>query len=182
MTTNRLYRAIKEKQDAQSVYDAACFTGNYTPNRSLPHSSPLVLRLREANTELADAMEEAKAIIEATTESARAVATRIAGERDIARHLLQSLAEQGWQIGGSDGEEDFEFTEDWKVLYQQLFETDEFFVTLRKGGEEGWIHLIYGNSPQEMISNHTINITKATIPTQKYIKAFYDPTYIDEGA
>ena len=41
------------------------------------------------------------------------------------------------------------------------------------------IHLIYGNSP-EVISNHTI--TKFIIPTQEYIKAFYDPSYIiDKG-
>lgn len=41
------------------------------------------------------------------------------------------------------------------------------------------IHLIYGNSPEE-ISNHTI--TKFIIPAQEYIKAFYDPSYIiDKG-
>ena len=40
------------------------------------------------------------------------------------------------------------------------------------------IHLIYGNSPEE-ISNHTITFI---IPTQEYIKAFYDPSYIiDKG-
>ena len=44
------------------------------------------------------------------------------------------------------------------------------------------IHLIYGNSPYELISNNTDNITKFTIPTQEYIKAFYDPSYIiDKG-
>ena len=41
------------------------------------------------------------------------------------------------------------------------------------------IHLIYGNSPEEMISNHTITFI---IPTQEYIKAFYDPSYsIEKG-
>lgn len=182
MSTNRLYRAVKEKQDAQAVHDAACFTGNYTPARSLPHNSPLVLRLREANVELQLAMEEAKNIIEAPSESHRRVAVRIAGERDIARHLLHSLVSQGLQVGGSDGDEEYEYRADWESLYAVLFDTDEFFVNVLGDGGEGWIHLVYGNSPEEMISNHTINLTKFTIPTQEYIKAFYDPSYIiDKG-
>lgn len=189
MSTNRLYRAIKEKQDAQSVYDAACFTGNYTPARSLPHNSPLVLRLREANVELNNAMEEARAIIEAPSESARRVAVRIAGERDIMRFLLKSLTEQGCEVSINDGEEDYEYTKDEKLLYSQAFETDEVCLNIRwavAGAEddhdEGWIHCIYGNSPEEMISNHTVNLTKLTIPTQQYIKSFYDPSYIiDQG-
>ena len=184
MLTNRLYRAVKEKLDAQAVYEAACFTGNYTPARSLPHNSPLVLRLREANVELNNAMEEARTIIEAPSESHRRVAVRIAGERDIARYLLQSLAEQGFTLGGNDGEESVGWSDSWNGLYAILFDTDEFIlqVTRTQDGQtiHGGIHLIYGNSPEEMISNHTI--TKFIIPTQEYIKAFYDPSYIiDKG-
>ncbi len=187
MPTNRLYRAIKEKQNAQSVYDAACFTGNYTPARSLPHSNPLVFRLREANVELNNAMEEARAIIEAPSESARRVAARIAGERDIARYLLQSLSEQGFKIGGYDGEEELEYTTDWKNVFASMFDTDEFWVQVRANKNEagwddsGWIRLIYGNSPEEMISDYTTNLEQYLKPTFKYIKSFYDPSYIIEG-
>ena len=189
MSTNRLYRAVKEKLDAQAVYEAACFTGNYTPARSLPHNSPLVLRLRECNVELNNAMEEAKAIMEAPSESMRRVAVRIAGERDIMRFLLTSLTEQGCDISINDGEEEYEYTKDEKLLLSQAFDTDEVYLNIRyrvAGAEddydEGWIRCIYGNSPEEMISDHTINLTKMTIPTQEYIKAFYDPSYIiDKG-
>lgn len=191
MTTNRLYRAIKEKQDSQTVHDAATFNGNYGPPKPLRHDSPLVCRLREANVELQLAMEEARAIIEAPTEGMRRVAVRIAGERDIARHLLHSLAEQGFDLQTNDGEDETEYTKDWKGLHARAFDTDELYINVRvkadtapglDDGEYGWIHLIYGNSPEEMISDHTINLTKYLIPTQEYIKAFYDPSYIiDKG-
>lgn len=80
-------------------------------------------------------------------------------------------------------------TKDEKLLYGQAFDTDEVYLNIRwpvAGAEddhdEGWIHCIYGNSPEELISNHTVNLTKYTIPTQEYIKAFYDPSYIiDKG-
>lgn len=187
MPTNRLYRAIKEKQDAQSVYDAACFTGNYTPARSLAHSNPLVLRLREANVELNNAMEEARAIIEAPTESARRVAARIAGERDIARYLLQSLSEQGFEFLDSDEQYDGNWVNKPEVLLELLMDLDELQIkvrnTLPKGGwdDSGWILLVRGNSPEEMISNYTTNLEQYLKPTFRYIKAFYDPTYIIDG-
>ena len=186
MSTNRLYRAIKEKQDAQSVYDAACFTGNYTPARSIPHSSPLVLRLREANVELQLAMEEAKGIIEAPSESARRVAVRCAGERDVARHLLQSLVEQGFVLQDSE-DEDEEWTNDPAKMLSVVTDVDAIYINVKhtqpKEGwdDSGWVFLIMGNSPEEMISNYTVNLEQYLKPTFRYIKSFYDPSYIIEG-
>lgn len=186
MVTNRLYRAIKEKQDAQSVYDAACFTGNYTPARSLAHSNPLVFRLREANVELNNAMEEARAIIEAPTESARRVAMRLAGERDIASHLLRSLVEQGFVLQDAE-DEDEEWTNDPAKILSIVTDVDAIYINVKhtqpKEGwdDSGWVFLVMGNSPEEMISNYTTNLGQYLTPTFRYIKSFYDPSYIIEG-
>lgn len=185
MATIRLYRAIKEKQDAQALHDAATLN-NWGPPKRLPHNSELILKLRAANVELQLAMEEAQSIVEAPDDRARTVAIRIAGERDVAKHLLKSLIEQGFTLGGNDGEEHVGWFDQWEPLYAIMFDTDEFFLEMTRTQDDetidGWIHLVYGNSPYELISNNTVNITKFTIPTQEYIKKFYDTTYIiDRG-
>lgn len=186
MATIRLYRALKEKNDAQAVYDAARFNGNYGPPNVLSHGSPLVLRLRDAVVELTNAMFEAKEIIENPDPTSRAAAMRFAGEKDVARHLVNSLIQQGFTLRGNDGEEETRWYDDPEPLLAVMFDTDDYIldVTRTQDGEtiDGWIHLIYGNSPYEMMSDYTTNITQYTIPTQEYIKAYYDPTYIvDKG-
>lgn len=186
MATIRLYRAVKEKNDAQAVYDAARFNGNYGPPKVLSHASPLALRLREAVVELNNAMHEAQEIIEAKDDAARTVAIRIAGEKDVARHLVKSLLEQGFTLRGNDAEEDTPFFDQAEPLLAVMFDTDEYVLDVTRTQDgvtiDGWIELIYGNSPYEMISDHTINLTKYTIPTQEYIRTYYDTTYIvDKG-
>ena len=184
MPTNRLYRAVKEKQDAQAVHDAATFNGNFGPRKSLSHGDPLVLRLREANVELQLAMEEAKGIIEAPSESARRVAVRLAGERDIARHLLQNLVEQGFVLQDA---EDEEWTNDPAKMLSVVTDVDAIYINVKhtqpKEGwdDSGWVFLVMGNSPEEMISNYTTNLDQYLTPTFRYIKSFYDPSYIIEG-
>lgn len=186
MPTNRLYRAVKEKLDAQAVHDAATFNGNFGPRKSLSHSNPLVLRLREANVELNNAMEEAKSIIEAPNESARRVAVRIAGERDIASHLLRSLVEQGFVLQDAE-DEDEEWTNDPAKILSIVTDVDAIYINVKhtqpKEGwdDSGWVFLVMGNSPEEMISNYTTNLEQYLKPTFKYIKSFYDPSYIIEG-
>lgn len=186
MPTNRLYRAVKEKLDAQAVHDAATFNGNFGPRKSLSHSNPLVLRLREANVELNNAMEEAKSIIEAPNESARRVAVRIAGERDIASHLLRSLVEQGFVLQDAE-DEDEEWTNDPAKILSIVTDVDAIYINVKhtqpKEGwdDSGWVFLVMGNSPEKMISNYTTNLEQYLKPTFKYIKSFYDPSYIIEG-
>lgn len=125
-------------------------------------------------------MEEAKSIIEAPSESARRVAICRAGERDIARHLLQSLVEQGFSVGGDDGEEQTDYTDNWKDLHSKLFETDVYDLYFMKvdAGPEYWVKLVYGNSPEEMICNYDVSAEPFLKPTFLYIKSFYDPSYI----
>ena len=183
MTTVRLYHAIKEKLDAQAIYEAAIHR-SWGPNKALQYNDPLVAKLRAARMELNNALSEAKDIIEAPTESHRRVAVRCAGERDVARHLLHSLAEQGFVLQDS---EDEEWTNDPDRILSVVMDVDAIYVNVKhpqpKEGwdDSGWVFLVRGNSPAEMISNHTTNLEQYLKPTFRHIKSFYDPTYIIEG-
>lgn len=185
MPTNRLYRAVKEQGAAQEAFNIAT-RRTWGPDKVLSHADPLVVRLRECNVELELAMIEAKGIIEAPTESARRVAVRCAGERDIARHLLRSLVEQGFVLQDSE-DEDEEWTNDPDKMLSVVMDVDAIYVNVKhtqpKEGwdDSGWVFLVRGNSPEGMISDHTTNLEQYLKPTFRYIKSFYDPSYIIDG-
>lgn len=180
MSTNRLYRAVKEQCAAQGAYNIAT-RRTWGPDKVLTYADPIVVRLRECNVELQLAMIEAKSIIEAPTESERRVAVRCSGERDVARHLLRSLVEQGFVLQDS---EDEEWTNNPDKILSVVMDVDAININVKhtqpKEGwdDSGWISLVRGNSPQEMISDHTTNLEQYLKPTFRYIKSFYDPTYI----
>lgn len=183
MSTNRLYRAVKEQGEAQEAFNIASRRA-WGPDKVLSHADPLVVRLRECNVELQLAMIEAKGIIEAPTESERRVAVRCSGERDVARHLLRSLVEQGFVLQDS---EDEEWTNDPDKMLSVVMDVDAIYVNVKhtqpKEGcdDSGWVYLVRGNSPEEMISDYTANLEQYLKPTFRYIRSYYDPTYIIEG-
>lgn len=192
MSTNRLYRAVKELQDAEARLEATSLNVNFQYGKfghpgNFAQMCDVTVGIRAAKKELQLAMEEAKGIIEAPSESARRVAVRCAGERDVARHLLRSLAEQGFEFLDSDEQYDGNWVKDTKVLLELLMDLDMLNLQVRhtkqKGGwdDSGWILLVRGNSPEEMISDHTTNLEQYLKPTFRYIKSFYDPTYIVPG-
>lgn len=180
MPTHRLYHAIKNKLDKEAVLVAARYNGAFGPPKRIPHDSPLLLEVKKANNELTAAMCEAKSIVEEPDPRLRAVKIRIAGERDVASFLVASLIQQGCEVGGDDGERRIKYG-DMTALYQSLFDVDIFWLNIRKGGVEGAVTLIFGNSPAELMADWHLSVTEFVIPTQKYIKKVYDPTYIIDG-
>lgn len=186
MSTNRLYRAVKELQDAEARLEAMSLNVNFQYGK-LDHQGNFAqmcnvsASIRAAKKELNRAMEEAKGIIEAPTESERRVAVRCSGERDVARHLLRSLVEQGFVLQDS---EDEEWTNNPDKILSVVMDVDAININVKhtqpKEGwdDSGWISLVRGNSPQEMISDYTTNLEQYLKPTFRYIKSFYDPTYI----
>ena len=193
MTTIRLYRAVQEQQGCEAVYREAT-RNNWGPDKNLPHNDERLLALRAANVELQLAMNEAKGIVEAETESKRALLRRIAGERDITYQLLKSLVTQGFLLkdgdedeGAVEADEEALWTKDYKRIFDIAMDVDAFNLCVkhtqpREGwNDSGWIYLVYGNSPEELISDHTTNLEQYLKPTFRYIKSFYDPSYIIEG-
>ncbi len=175
MPTIRLYRAVREQRDAQ----AAVFNGNYGPPKSLPPSSILSIWLSHANQELHNAMEEAKAIVEAVDDRTRANAVRISGERDIAHFVINNMIQNGYELRGWDGESGTTWTTNAPAILDYVMDLDAAYIYVRhKGmwGDNGFVFLVFGNSPQELIANYDLAIETALTPTFNYIKSFYDNT------
>lgn len=182
MPTIRLFRALVAQQDIQAVYNAAVNNGNWKPASVLPRDRDILTKLYEANRELADAQEEARKYVEAKTPEQRENILRIAGERDIARFLLSSLLAQDYEISIDDGEERSSWTRNMKQILDTVLNVDEAWVHVRRernGGQEGgYAYLLFGNSPEELIADYTLGAEEALTPTFKYIRDFYDSTFI----
>lgn len=181
MPTIRLYHAIREQRDAQAVHDAATFNGNYGPPRSLPPGSALIIRLSQANQELYKAMEEAKAVVEAVTDAERRLALRLSGERDVTRYLLTNLRDNGYEFRPYDSEGGLSWSNNIGAVLDYIMDLDECHLDVRTkatGERKGHIFFVRGNSPEELIADYAVRIEPLLVPTFKYIKSFYDPTYI----
>lgn len=177
MPTIRLYRAVREQRDAQ----AAVFNGNYGPPKSLPPSSILSIWLSHANQELHKAMEEAKAIVEAVDDRARANAVRISGERDIAHFVINNLIQNGYELRGWNGESGTTWTTNAPAILDYVMDLDEARIYVRNKEtqeDKGFVFLVFGNSPEDLIADYAARIESLLVPTFKYIKSFYDNTYI----
>lgn len=179
MPTIRLYNATKAKVDIDAVIYAATYNGGFGARLKTPRE--LAAKQRIVYDEFNASMEEAKGIIEVTDDRHRAVAIRIAGEQDIARFLVKSLLEQGFELQADDNNDEvMEFNNDPQLILETLFDADmcslnvfhpEYMV------DQGWILLVFGNSPPELIADHTVNLDKFLVPTWKYIRSYYDPQF-----
>ena len=185
MPTIRLYNAVKARQDAHAIYDAATHN-NWGPPKNLPRNSEIIGNLIKADTEHMLAMEEAKGIVEVTDDRHRAVAIRIAGEQDIARFLVKSLLEQGFELQADDNNDELmEFNNDPALILETLFDVDMCSLNVfhpEHMVDQGWILLVFGNSPPELIADHTTKLDKFLVPTWKYIRSYYDPQFVVEEA
>ena len=185
MPTIRLYNAAKARRDAQAIYDTMT-RNNWGPPKRLSHNGELMRNLIQANAEHREAMEEARLIVEAPNDQARAVAIRIAGEQDIARFLVKSLLEQGFELQADDNNDELmEFNNDPALILETLFDVDMCSLNVfhpEHMVDQGWILLVFGNSPPELIADHTTKLDKFLVPTWKYIRSYYDPQFVVEEA
>lgn len=174
MPTIRLYRAIKEQIDANAIHKAAVFNGNYGPEKSLGHGSPIVLRLREANIELQEAMKEASYIVELGSQRERNNARRMAGEKDVVMHAIKMFAEEGFKLSFQDQEGMVQpYTQDVKKVHEAVFSVDMGWVSVRRHDCAGAFLVVLGNSPQECIADYTNNLEPWMKKVQEYVNSFY---------
>jgi hypothetical protein len=87
---------------------------------------------------------------------------RIAGEKRVARAAVDALLAAGFELAIHNGGEDYEvgFTTNSRKLYAGLQLCDEERIFARKPGQKGnaWLHLVYGNSPWELIADYTMSL------------------------
>lgn len=81
------------------------------------------------------------------------------------RHIVKivSLAiERGFSVGVNDGEETvLTNSKDVETILKVLFSTDEDYLLFYREGETnhfGWVWLLYGNGPDEVVSDYSTNL------------------------
>jgi hypothetical protein len=84
-------------------------------------------------------------------------------ECQIALTAIRSILAAGYSITVSDGEEEvLKRSRDPKAIAEAMMSTDEdvlkFYETEHPQSKQaGWVHLVYGNSGHDVISDHTAN-------------------------
>ncbi len=87
-------------------------------------------------------------------------------ERRVVEAAAQGLVDAGFSIAVYDGEELVtDVTDDVSSVMEALFATDEEFLYAYNGDGKhvGWVHLVYGNSGWDVISDNTDNLEDALI-------------------
>ena len=98
-------------------------------------------------------------------------------ERNAARKVIKALLNAGYTVGINDGEETtIKRSTDKTALYAALWTTDEDYIYaynaeddfpfkgFPKGKRIGWVYLVYGNSPEELVSDYTTNLETILYP------------------
>ncbi len=101
---------------------------------------------------------------------------------NLLRSLVDELLAQGlsawvsYDRGYDRDEEGFgKLTTDRKALLKALGECDEEHLFIGKDGKEiGWIFLVYGNSPGELISDYTTNLEQYIVKTEALAQRQYE--------
>ncbi|ENU1229103.1 MULTISPECIES: hypothetical protein [Enterobacterales] len=103
-------------------------------------------------------------------------------ERQIVEHRIvetaaQGLVDAGFGIAVYDGEELVtEVTHDVSSIMEAMFSTDEEFIYAydSNGKHVGWVHLVYGNSGWDVISDNTNNLEDALIAATELAEEIAD--------
>ena len=80
-------------------------------------------------------------------------------ERRIARTIIQDAIEQGYTLDVNDSEETtLKGSTDVKAILKAMFTTDEDYLILHRGKEQGWIRFVYGNDGWDVVNDYTVNL------------------------
>lgn len=79
-------------------------------------------------------------------------------ERRAAWALIKHLEAQGWKPDAEIGSDEDTPTPDAKSIMELLFNLDEARFRFVKGNARGWVYLVRGNSPEELLSDYTTNL------------------------
>jgi hypothetical protein len=73
------------------------------------------------------------------------------------RSLLKDLQDAGFElIEGNNGEYEFKFDGKINKFIDDLIACDESHLYVKKDDQKYWLYLVLGNSPGEIVSDHSI--------------------------
>jgi hypothetical protein len=82
-------------------------------------------------------------------------------ERDVVRALVRRALDAGYVISVDNGGDTYEIdrSSSYAAVVRELFATDEERLILSKDGRaEGYILLVYGNNPEEVVADYTLSL------------------------
>jgi hypothetical protein len=88
------------------------------------------------------------------------IALRVAGEQTNLRKLIRNILSRGLVVSVNDGGEwPVKRSGSFKEICDNLMACDEEQLVIRdsEGVRVGWFYLVYGNSADEIICDHTAN-------------------------
>lgn len=86
-------------------------------------------------------------------------------EKEAARLVIEGALQQGCTVSVWNGGEDAEISKsgDLDAIVKELMASDsDELVFHREGKKVGWVHLVYGNSGHDVISDYTCNVITET--------------------
>lgn len=87
------------------------------------------------------------------------VTTRQRIERRIARRIVTDAILHGYAVSVHDGEEvALDYTTDVQAVMAALMTTDEDTLFFHRGGDRGWVRLVYGNDGTDVIQDYSCKI------------------------
>jgi hypothetical protein len=89
---------------------------------------------------------------------------RIVIERKIVTALIDHALAEGYELSVDDGGETFPWTTDRAEVLDQLMNTDEDRLYLRKDGRTAWVFLVYGNEGWTVISDYNTSLESLLEP------------------
>lgn len=87
-------------------------------------------------------------------------------DRAAATQIIDAVLADGWNLlFVRDGEEDVKVKTRNEAL-EAIFAVDmaHLFVYHRKTGKTGWIWFVLGNDPEEVVADHTVNLSDSIDP------------------
>ena len=98
---------------------------------------------------------------------------RLNGERQAVFNLLNHMREHGWECYMVfNGEEEILVTTT-ELAMEHVFSVDDSHMYFSKNGKTHWAYIVLGNSPEEIICDHTYS-KDGTDDFDTAIKQFYE--------
>lgn len=87
-------------------------------------------------------------------------------DRNAATEIIRGVIHGGWRLDRVfDGEEDIDVTTVTQAL-DAIFAVDMAHLHVKHptSGDTGWIWFVLGNDPDEVVADHTVNLSDAIDP------------------
>jgi hypothetical protein len=85
-------------------------------------------------------------------------------ERQIVTALIDHALAEGYELSIDDGQEQHPWTTDRQAVIDNIMETDEDRLYLRKDGHTAWVYLVYGNEGWTVICDYNTSLESLLEP------------------